>query len=585
MRRTKIIGTIGPASGDPETIKKLITAGMDAARVNFSHGTYESHQALIDAVKKVRDELNAPIPLILDTKGPEIRLGKFANEPIVINEGGRFTITTEDIQGDETRVSVTYKGFAEDLKPGDRVLADDGLIELKVIEISGNDVICEALNSGELSSNKGVNLPGVFVNLPSMIEKDIKDVEFGVKNGFDYIAASFIRSAADVIKMRECVEKHGGQDVKIIAKIENADGVKNIDEILEVADGVMVARGDLGVEMPPEEVPLIQKQIIYKANELGKLVVTATQMLESMISNPRPTRAEANDVANAIFDGSDVIMLSGETAKGKYPAESVGMMARIAERAENSKRLEMEKRRSIFKTNITNAVAYAACATARDLEASCVLAVTNSGITPRMISKFRPVCPVCAITKNERVWRQLNLSWGCIPILNKNMGTDSSELLKTIDLAKDRGIIKDGDYVVLAAGLPIGVAGTTNLLRVEIVGNILIKGKGYGGGVYTGTSNVARVLEQASKYFTPGDILVVANTNNKTIPYVKKCGALVVGSDLPQDYSHAKTVASALDIPLIICNQRVADIIPDGAKITVDSVHGFVYNGDAQIDA
>ncbi len=581
MRKTKIVGTLGPATNDVETIKQLINCGLDSARINFSHGTYESHEVMINNLKQAREELKAPVSLLLDTKGPEIRIGVFKTEPIYLTQGSTFTLTTEDIEGDETKVSITYKDLPVDLKKGSRLLIDDGLIEMKVIDLTQTDITCEVVNSGFLSSRKGVNVPDVYVNLPSLTDKDIEDIKFGIKQGFDFIAASFIRSAADVVKIREVLEQNNAFNIRIIAKIESRDGVNNIDSIIEVADGIMVARGDLGVEIPPEEVPLVQKLLIKKANDAGKPVITATQMLESMVNNPRPTRAEANDVANAIFDGTDAIMLSGETAKGSFPLESVRMMARIAERTEKSLNyLNTVNQHSYFKTNITNAIAFAACTTALDLDASCIVAITNSGITPKMVSKFRPTASIVAYTQSECVWRQLNLSWGCIPIFAKQPIQSEDAFKMAIDEATELGLCKQGDYIVLAAGMPIGIAGTTNLLKVEIVGNILVKGKGIGSKTISGTSNVIKVAEQASKYFKKGDILVTSKTNNELLPYIKKCSALIVGSDIPTDFTHAETVARALDIPIIICNDKVVDLIPNGCHITVDSKNGFVYNGN-----
>ncbi|NMA85579.1 MAG: pyruvate kinase, partial [Epulopiscium sp.] len=441
MRKTKIVCTIGPATQDIQTIKALIENGMDAARINFSHGTYESHGALIKNLIQAREELNAPIPLLLDTKGPEIRIKDFKNKSVTLLQGQAFTLTTEDIEGDAERVSVTYKNLPFDLKRGSRVLIDDGLIELRVKNLTDTDAECEVINGGVISSKKGVNIPDVYVNLPSLTEKDIEDIKFGIELGFDYIAASFVRSANDVIKIKKILEDHNASHIAIIAKIENRDGVNNIDEILEVADGIMVARGDLGVEIAPEEVPLVQKMLIKKANEKGKPVITATQMLDSMVRNPRPTRAEASDVANAIFDGSDAIMLSGETAQGDYPVESVKMMASIAKRTESSINYKDKLNRvdEQIRTDVTNAISHATCTTAADLNAACIITVTKSGSTARMVSKFRPCCPILACTMEPRVWRQSNLVWGCIPLLTE-LKTTSDELFQQgVDRAVETG--------------------------------------------------------------------------------------------------------------------------------------------------
>jgi pyruvate kinase len=583
MRKTKILATLGPTTNDTEVIKSLIRAGMNAARVNFSHGTYESHAEMINKLKEARDELDKPIPLVLDTKGPEIRIKKFAEDKIYLAQGDKFTLTTEDIVGDKSRVSVTYGNLPVDVKVGSRVLIDDGLIELKVESIAGAEINCEVVNSGFLSSRKGVNVPDVYVNLPSLTEQDIKDIIFGIEMGFDFIAASFIRSANDILKIREVLEENGGGNIQIIAKIESRDGVNNLDTILEVADGIMVARGDLGVEIPPEEVPLVQKELIKKSNLLGKPVITATQMLESMVQNPRPTRAEANDVANAIFDGSDVIMLSGETANGSFPVEAVTMMARIATKAEES--IECYKgidtaRREMFKSNITNAISFAACSSAADLNAACVVCITDSGFTSKMVSKFRPACPVVSVTGDRRVYRQLNLTWGCIPVWTEYINGNDEVFDMAEQKALESGLARNGDAIIAVAGVPVGVAGTTNTLKVRIVGDVLVKGRAVGAQrTVNGSSRVIKVMDETERFFKRGDILVTTKTTDDMMPYIKKAGAIVVGTWENVDNSHAETVAKALDIPLIIAKQRVTDSIPDGIAITVDSKNGFVYNG------
>lgn len=581
MRKTKIVCTLGPSSGDIDIIKKLINHGMNAARINFSHGTYESHGEIIKNLISAREELDIPIPLVLDTKGPEIRIKNFGQEQVFLQQGRTFILTTEDIEGDEKRVSVTYKNLPFDLKRGSRVLLDDGLIELRVKNLTDTEVECEVINGGPLSSKKGVNIPDVYVNLPPLTKKDIEDIKFGIKMGFDYIAASFIRSASDVIKIRKILEDHGGNNIAIIAKIENRDGVNNIDEILEVADGIMVARGDLGVEIPTEEVPLVQKMLIKKANKIGKPVITATQMLDSMVRNPRPTRAEANDVANAIFDGTDAIMLSGETAKGSYPIESVMMMSTIAKRTEGS--IDYIKNMSEFhrsiQTNITNAISHATCTTAADLSAACIVTVTRSGSTARMVSKFRPCSPVLGCTTDEQVWRQLNLVWGCIPVKTELKTTTDEIFSQGIEKSVEIGLAKNGDIIVITAGVPVGVSGTTNILKVHIVGNVLVKGLGIGKKTVSGTASVIKVLEEAEKYFKKGDILVTHKTSNDFLPYIKKASAIIVEDGEEGENSHAAIVGRALDIPVILgCSNAVA-LIRSGTLITVDSKKGFVYNG------
>lgn len=581
MRKTKILATLGPASDDVAIMKQMISTGMDAARINFSHGTYESHTIIINKLKEAREELHVPVPLILDTKGPEIRIKTFGVEKIYLEQGAEFTLTTEDIVGDQNRVSVTYENLPHDLQVGSRVLIDDGLIELKVRSLTNTEINCIVVNSGFLSSRKGVNVPDVYVNLPSLTEKDVEDIKFGIKMGFDYIAASFIRSANDILNIREVLEKNNGGHIKIIAKIESRDGVNNIDSILEVADGMMVARGDLGVEIPPEEVPIVQKQLIHRSNVVGKPVITATQMLESMVKNPRPSRAEANDVANAIFDGSDAIMLSGETAQGNYPVESIAMMARIANKAESSIDYykEITTHHSNLTKNITNAISFAACSTAGDLNAACIVPITDTGFAARMVSRSRPSCPILAITTNEVVFHQLNLTWGCLPVLAENITGNDEVFDIAEEMALMSGLARTGDTIVALAGVPVGVAGTTNTLKVRTVGNVLTKGQGNKKGIVRGITRVFKVEEEKEHYFEKGDILIATSTSDGLMEFIKKAGAIVVGSWEQIDNSHAETVAKALDIPMIIANERVIDLVGEGIPVTLDSDNGFIYNG------
>ncbi|MBQ2752747.1 MAG: pyruvate kinase [Firmicutes bacterium] len=581
MRRTKIVCTLGPATDSVEKIKELILNGLDAARINFSHGDHQSHTVTVNMLKQAREELGAPIPLILDTKGPEIRIKKFKTDEVELKTGGSFTITTRDIEGDESIVSVTYAGLPGDLEKGNRVLIDDGLVELEVLSLNDTDIECRIINGGVLSANKGVNIPDAKINLPSLTERDINDIKFGIKMDFDYIAASFIRCAADVIKIRNVLEQNGGGHIHIISKIENREGVDNIDEILEVSDGIMVARGDLGVEIPIEEVPLVQKMLIKKANRSSKLVITATQMLESMINNPRPTRAEANDVANAIFDGSDAIMLSGETAKGDYPVESVATMARIAEKIESTidyiKKLSVKPEK--FMINTTNAISYAACSVAAELKTACIATVTKSGFTAKMISKFKPVCPVAASTYDSVVYRQLNLVWGCKPVLADRIGDDNDIYDLAVETAVKAGLAKEGDSVVIAVGVPVGISGTTNTIRVEMVGDIICEGVGVGTKSATGIARVVKTLEEAERVFRPGDIMVAEATTNELLPIMKKAAAIVVGPVANEGNNHAEIVGRTLDIPVILCNAKITNIIKDSSVITVDAARGFIHEG------
>ncbi|MEG0951283.1 MAG: pyruvate kinase [Niameybacter sp.] len=582
MRKTKIISTLGPKTRDVESIRSIIGAGADAIRINFSHDNHEIHGATVERVKQVRDEMNKPIPIILDTKGPEIRTGVMADDQdIKLSIGDTFILTTDEIEGNGERVSVTYKNLPYDLKRGSRILIDDGLIELKVKNLTSTEVECSVENGGSLGSRKGLNIPDVFVNLPALTDKDLADIKFGAEVGFDYIAASFIRCANDVVKIRQVLETNGGGDIQIIAKIENRDGVNNIDEILQVADAIMVARGDLGVEIPAEEVPIVQKELIKKANDLGKPVVTATQMLDSMIRNPRPTRAEASDVANAIFDGTSAIMLSGETAKGDYPLEAIGMMNRIAVTAENASKLyNLPMSIGEGKLSMTNAISHATCQTATDLSASAIVTITKSGHTARAVSKFKPSCPIVACTTDERVRRQLNLVWGCTPFLVKIEEESTDEAFAAaVKKAEELGFAKQGDVVVLTAGVPVGVAGTTNILKAQYVGNVLARGIGYGKKAVTGKASVVKVLDEADKYFKKGDILVTAKTDNSFLPYMKKASAIVVEDSSHEENNHATIVGRTLDIPVIIGAKNVVEAIRSATMITVDSEKGLVYNG------
>ena len=463
IKKTKIVCTLGPASENEETLRELIKNGLNVCRLNFSHGSHEEHKGRMDLVKKLREELNMPTAILLDTKGPEIRTGKFDVPEVFLEEGQTFTITMKDVIGDKERCTVSYKGLANDVKPGDTILIDDGLVGLTVKEVNNDDIVCEVQNSGIVKNHKGVNVPGVKVNLPAITEKDRSDIEFGIEQGIDFIAASFVRKVSDVLAIREILEENNAEHIKIISKIENQEGVENLDEIIEVSDGIMVARGDLGVEIPTEEIPVVQKLMIKKCNEAGKPVITATQMLDSMIRNPRPTRAEVTDVANAIYDGTDAIMLSGETAAGKYPVEAVKTMATIAKRAEETMRNRRDK---INKSkNVTDAISYATCTTAMDLEAKAILSSTASGHTARMVSKFRPDCPIVATTSNESVRRHLALTWGVLPLMREKSANIDQVIVNSIEAAKTSNYVSKDDVVVITAG----GGETTNLIKVETV--------------------------------------------------------------------------------------------------------------------
>ena len=471
MRKTKIICTLGPATDGRENLIKLIQEGMNVARFNFSHGTHEEHKVRIEQLKECRKELNSYVAALLDTKGPEIRIKQFVKGKIELIKGQEFTLTARDVAGTEDIVSITFADLYKDVKIGTRILIDDGLIELLVLRISGEDMVCQVLNGGTISNNKGINVPGISLSMPYLSAKDRSDIIFGIKNDYDFIAASFIREAADINQIRKILEENGSTNIHIIAKIENSQGIQNIDEIIEAADGIMIARGDMGVEIPCEDVPVIQKMIIKKVYEAGKIVITATQMLDSMMKNPRPTRAEAADVANAIYDGTSAIMLSGETAAGLYPIESLQTMVKIANKAEADidyrKRFFDHKRKE--NPDITDAISHATCTTALDLNAAAIVTVTKSGKSARMISRYRPQCDIIGCSTEPKVCRQLNLSWGVTPVIVEEM-KDVFELFKhAIDESKKNKYLLCGEVVVITSGVPIGISGTTNMIKVEVV--------------------------------------------------------------------------------------------------------------------
>ncbi len=467
MRKTKIICTIGPASESEENLRKLMKAGMNVARFNFSHGSHEEHKAKFARVLKVSGELGVSVATLLDTKGPEIRLRDFAAGKAELKAGQDFILTTEEILGDETKASITYKNLKEDVKEGSRILIDDGKIEMEVKKIEGEEIICKVLNGGMVSNHKGINVPGVELTMPYISDVDRADIMFGIQMGFDFIAASFVRNKEDVLAIREILDENKSP-IKIISKIESLQGIQNLEEILSVSDGIMVARGDMGVELPMEEVPIIQKKMIKMAVAAGKHVITATQMLESMINNPRPTRAEANDVANAIYDGTTAIMLSGESAAGKYPVEAVETMARIAERTENAIDYDSRMLRSTPRNldDVTTAISYATCTTSMRLSAQAIITVTMSGFTAGMVSRYKPKCQIVACSVNPRVCRQMALMWGVTPILMSKEETTKELFDEAIHLVKKHGLVENGDTVVLTAGMPLGVSGKTNMIQV-----------------------------------------------------------------------------------------------------------------------
>jgi pyruvate kinase len=583
MRKTKIVCTIGPSSESLDNTKKLIMAGMNVARLNFSHGDFEEHGNRIINIRKACEELNKTVAILLDTKGPEIRLGKLAEEPIELVQDDYIVLTTEEILGDRNRVPITYTNLPSDVKIGSTILIDDGLIGLTVVDIQGTEIKCKIVNSGQIKSKKGVNVPGVHISLPGITEKDANDIVFGIQQGVDFIAASFVRKATDVLEIRELLERHGAKHIQIISKIENQQGVDNLDEILEVSDGLMVARGDLGVEIPAEEVPLVQKQMIEKCNRVGKPVITATQMLDSMQRNPRPTRAEASDVANAIFDGTDAIMLSGETAAGKYPVESVLTMSRIAERAESALEYReiFTKQANAQQSTVTEAISQAVANSALDLEAKAIITSTESGFTARMVSKYRPKAPIIAVTPIDQVMRRLALVWGVIPVKGKAAETTDEMFDIAVQGGVDTGLVRLGDTVIITAGVPVGRSGSTNLIKIHTVGDLLAKGQGIGSQSVTGKVVIARTPEEAIAKTVRGSILVTASTDKEYMPAIEKAAALVTENG--GITSHAAVVGLNLGIPVLLGVSEATSLMRDGMEITLYAELGVIYTGQAKV--
>ncbi|MDF2612313.1 MAG: pyruvate kinase [Clostridia bacterium] len=578
MRKTKIICTLGPSTDDEQVLRELMLSGMDVARFNFSHGDHASHKETFEKVIKLRQELNKPIATLLDTKGPEIRIQKFENGRVTLNKEDQFILTTREVQGNEKIVGVNYKDLPKDVSEGSVILLDDGLIELSVLKVDGTDIICKVMNSGSISNNKGVNLPGTRLSMPYLSPKDREDIIFGIKMGFNFIAASFARSAEDILAIRKILDEHDCHTINVIAKIENREGVDNIDEIIRVTDGIMVARGDMGVEIPAEEVPALQKMIIKKVYNSGKQVITATQMLDSMMKNPRPTRAETNDVANAIYDGTSAIMLSGETAAGLYPVEAVKTMVRIAIRTENDidyiKRFQNDA--SHKSPNVTSAISHATCTTAHDLGAAAIITVTKSGRTARMISKYRPVPPILGCTSSPHVYHQLNLSWGVTPLLITEEENADSLFEQAIEAAEKTGIVENGELVVITSGIPLGISGTTNMIKVDVVGHILVSGTGITTKTACANVCVCKNTEDAIKNFNEGDILVISQTTNELLPLLKKASGIITEQDGLN--SHAAIVGLAIDIPVIIGAPQATEILKSGSVVIIDASRGIVSN-------
>lgn len=575
IRKTKIVCTMGPNLFEKHLIAPLMKAGMNVARFNFSHGTYETHQHYYDEVCRIRDELGLPVATMLDTKGPEIRVRSFKNGRVTLQNGQLFTLTTDEVEGDEERVSITYKELPQDIAVGSSILIDDGLIGMQVERIDGADIVCRVLNGGVVSNNKGVNIPNAHLSMPFISEKDHQDILFAIKNGYDFIAASFTRCADDIMQIRHILQENNCHTINIIAKIENMEGVENIDEILRVVDGVMVARGDLGVEVPLEDVPSLQKKLIQRGIAAGKPVITATQMLDSMIKNPRPTRAEATDVANAIYDGTSAIMLSGESAVGAYPVEAVETMVRIALRAEaDMDYIRRFSRDTSASTDVTNAISHATVTSVHDLNASAIITVTKSGSTARILSRYRPACVIVGCTTEKHVWRQLALSWGTVPLMIAEESNTDDLFEHAVDAAVQNGLVHDGELVVLTAGVPLGISGTTNLMKVHVVGHLLSRGQGLHGGKVVAPLCVIRNLEKDAKDFNTGDVIVCHQTTREMFSMLRKSSAIVLEDDNPE--GHGAIAGMSLDIPVIIGAKNATNILKSGAVVTVDGEKGTV---------
>ena len=580
MRKTKIICTLGPSTDKEGVLRDLIANGMNVARFNFSHGSHEEHLGRLEKLKALREELGKPVAALLDTKGPEIRLKDFKNGVENLVAGQTFTLTTRDVEGTNEICSITYKDLPMDVEPNGTIMLDDGLIKLQIQTVNDTDIVCTVLNSGKIKNKKGVNVPGVHLSMPYMSQRDKDDIIFGIQQGYDFIAASFVRTAQDVYDIRNLLNQYDS-NIRIIAKIENREGVNNIDSILAAADAVMVARGDLGVEIDFTELPGIQKTIIDRSFSFGKPIVTATQMLDSMIVNPRPTRAEISDVANAIYDGTSAIMLSGETAAGAYPVEALKTMSAIAERTEQEgfhlRGRTMDSNPG--KISVSDATAHAACLTARDVNAAAIVTVSESGTTARLLSKYRPQQPIIACVMREQVQRQLSLSWGITPLM-MSLAHSTDELIEmSTSLAKENGYLHNGELAVVTAGVPVGVSGTTNMIKIHMVGNCLATGVGVGREnadvtSATGKACVCRTLEEVRAKFKPGMVLVVPSTSNEMLSYVRDAAALVV--EEPGLNSHAAIAGKALLKPTVVGAAGATSHIRDGLMIAVDCAHGSV---------
>ncbi|MCI2934129.1 pyruvate kinase [Staphylococcus haemolyticus] len=585
MRKTKIVCTIGPASESEEMLEKLMKAGMNVARLNFSHGSHEEHKARIDTIRKVADKLGKTIGILLDTKGPEIRTHDMKDGLIMLEKGKEVIVSMSQVEGTPEKFSVTYEDLINDVQVGSYILLDDGLVELQVKDIdkTKGEVKCDILNTGELKNKKGVNLPGVKVNLPGITDKDADDILFGIKEDVDYIAASFVRRPSDVLDIREILERENNHNITIFPKIENQEGIDNIEEILEVSDGLMVARGDMGVEIPPESVPIVQKDLIRKCNKLGKPVITATQMLDSMQRNPRATRAEASDVANAIYDGTDAVMLSGETAAGLYPEEAVKTMRNIAisaEAAQDYKKL-LSDRTKLVETSLVNAIGVSVAHTALNLKVKAIVAATESGSTAVTISKYRPHSDIIAVTPSEQTARQLALVWGAYPVIKKGRKTTDDLLNNAVATAVETGRVTNGDLIIITAGVPTGEKGTTNMMKLHLVGDEIAKGQGVGRGSVVGKTVVANSASDLEGVDLSESVIVTNSVDETLVPYIEQAVGLITEEN--GITSPSAIIGLEKGIPTIIGVENATKELKDGILVTVDAAQGKIFEGYANV--
>lgn len=581
MKKTKIVSTLGPASNDLDTIVKLIEAGANVFRFNFSHGDHEEHLGRLNLVHEAEKKTGKTVGILLDTKGAEIRTTVQKDGKIPFHIGDEVRISMDDsIEGTKEKIAVTYPGLYDDVHEGGHVLFDDGLIDMQIEkkDEANRELVCKVLNEGVLGSRKGVNAPGVSINLPGITEKDSSDIRFGLDHEINYIAASFVRKPQDILDIRELLEEKHMEHVQVFPKIESQEGIDNFDEILKVSDGLMIARGDMGVEIPPENVPLVQKSLIKKCNAAGKPVITATQMLDSMIENPRPTRAEASDVANAVFDGTDATMLSGESANGDYPVEAVATMARIDVKAENA--LRQYKNFSINdfdKTDVTEAIGRAAAEAVENLGIKTIVAATESGYTAKMISKYRPDADILAVTFDDRTRRGLMVNWGVYPVVAEKPATTDEMFKLATEEAKKAGLAKEGDLILIVAGVPVGEKGTTNIMKIQLVGSALVKGQGVGEETVIGKAVIAKSADEANKKAEEGCVLVTKTTDKDYLPAIEKASALVVENGGLT--SHAAVVGISMGIPVVVGAENATEAIKEGETVTVDSRRGAIYRG------